>query len=97
MNTVSRNAVAVAKAAGLVFATLSIAFAAPAQARLPDLGTGGPLSGGVFHGVPIRPQTVAARPNEVEKGLASGDCYTVKQAVRDRLGSIVVRRVQVCE
>jgi hypothetical protein len=97
MNTPIRHAGALGKAAALAFAALTLAYAAPAQARLPDLGPSGPLSGGVFRGVPIRPQTVAARPNEVETGLVSSDCRTVKQSVRDRLGAITVRRVQICE
>ena len=87
----------IAKTTGLAFAMLAGAFSAPAEARLPDFGAGGPLSGGVYHGIPIRPQTAAARSNEVERGLASTECRIVKQSVRDRLGSIVVRQVQVCE
>lgn len=97
MITLSRNAGTLAKGAGLVVATL-IALSAPAQARLPDFGAGGPLTGGVYHGVPIRPQTTAAaRHNEVERGLASTECRMVRQSVRDRLGSMIVRQVQVCE
>ena len=98
MTKISRNAGTLAKGAALAFATLTIALSTPAQARLPDFGAGGPLSGGVYHGVPIRPQTTAAtRQNEVERGLASSECRVVKQSVRDRLGSMIVREVQVCD
>ena len=96
MKTLSRNSGALAKIAALAVAGALIGFSAPAQARLPDLAVNGPLSGGVYQGVPIRPQTAAARRNEVEVGLV-GECYTVRQTVRDRLGAMTVRRVQVCE
>lgn len=95
MNALSR--MSLAKVAAIALAGAVLGFSAPAEARLPDAaGVSGPLSGGVYEGIPIRPQTAASRRNEVEAGLAS-HCYTVRQTVRDRLGAMTVRRVEVCD
>jgi hypothetical protein len=84
--------------AGLAFAGALLVAASPAEARLRDPGMGGPMSGGFFQGLPMRAQAPAARPGEAElTGVADGNCYVLRQVVRDRLGASFLRTVRVCE
>ncbi|HEX8165121.1 MAG TPA: hypothetical protein VF601_04955 [Beijerinckiaceae bacterium] len=95
MNKPARNPrVALAGA----FALALVGLAAPAQARLADPGAGGALSGGYFHGLPVRAQAQATRPSDPElTGVAGDSCRTLRQTVQDRLGGTVLRTVRVCE
>jgi hypothetical protein len=78
----------------LALATLSL----PAQARIADPGTGGAISGGFFHGLPVRAKAPAVRPSDPEiTGVAGSNCYALRQTVQDRLGGTQLRTVRVCE
>ena len=79
------------------FALALAALAAPAEARLADPGAGGALSGGYFHGLPIRAEKPAARPDPEVTGIAADHCRTLRQTVQDRLGGTLLRTVRVCE
>ena len=74
------------------------ALCAPAEARIADPGAGGALSGGFFHGLPVRAEK-PARPAEPEVTGVAGDhrCTTLRQTVQDRLGGTQLRTVRVCE
>jgi hypothetical protein len=88
----------IARTAGAALAGVFIAVAMPAEARLSDPGMGGPMSGGFFQGLPVRAQAAAARPGESElTGVAGGNCYVLRQVIRDRLGASSLRTVRVCE
>ena len=78
----------------LVLATLAL----PAEARIVDPGAGGAISGGFFHGLPVRAKAPAVRPSDPEDtGVADGNCTTLRQTVQDRLGGTRLRTVRVCE
>jgi hypothetical protein len=80
------------------FALALAAFALPAEARIADPGAGGAISGGFFHGLPVRAKAPAVRPSDPEiTGVAGGNCTTLRQTVQDRLGGIQLRTVRVCE
>jgi hypothetical protein len=85
----------------LALAGLAVALAAlslPAEARIADPGTGGAISGGFFHGLPVRAKAPASRPSDPEiTGVASDNCTTLRQTVQDRLGGTRLRTVRVCE
>ena len=83
--------------AGFAVATLT-ALSVPAQARIADPGTGGAISGGFFHGLPVRAKAPAVRPSDPEiTGVAGDHCTTLRQTVQDRLGGTRLRTVRVCE
>ena len=87
-----------ARIGGLALASALILSALPAEARLHDPGMGGPMSGGFFQGLPMRAQAPAARSDQSEvTGVAGGNCYVLRQVVRDRLGASFLRTVRVCE
>jgi hypothetical protein len=71
--------------------------ALPAEARLHDPGLGGPASGGSFNGVAVRPQAPTTGSSAAEPTGLAGNCYTLRQVVRDRLGASFLRSVRVCE
>ncbi|HEX8664151.1 MAG TPA: hypothetical protein VF744_09000 [Beijerinckiaceae bacterium] len=80
------------------FALALATFSLPAEARIADPGTGGAISGGFFHGLPVRAKAPAVRPSDPEvTGVAGGHCTTLRQTVQDRLGGIQLRTVRVCE
>jgi len=80
------------------FALALAALALPAEARIADPGTGGAISGGFFHGLPVRAKAPAVRPSDPEiTGVAGGNCTTLRQTVQDRLGGTRLRTVRVCE
>jgi len=82
---------------GLAFAGALAAAAMPAEARLSDSGIGGPMSGGLFQGLPVRAEA-RARPSDSElTGVAGANCYVLRQVVRDRLGASSLRIVRICE
>jgi hypothetical protein len=98
MTIQDRSRRGLARIAGLALAGAFVAFAMPAEARLSDPGIGGPMSGGFFQGLPVRVQAPATRPGESElTGIADGNCYVLRQVVRDRLGASSLRSVRVCE
>jgi hypothetical protein len=98
MNRHARNARRLALAGTFAFATVLMIPAVPAQARLNDPGTGGAVSGGFFHGLPVRAQARTVRPSDPElTGVAGDNCYTLRQTVQDRLGGTLLRTVRVCE
>ena len=80
------------------FAVALAALSIPAEARIADPGTGGAISGGFFHGLPVRAKAPPVRPSDPEvTGVAGDHCYTVRQTVQDRLGGTRLRTVRVCE
>lgn len=97
MNRPDRNARRLALAGAFALAALMTP-TVPAQARLSDSVPGGAVSGGFFHGLPIRTQAQTVRPNDPElTGVAGDNCYTLRQTVQDRLGGTLLRTVRVCE
>lgn len=84
-------------AALLIGSTMSLA--APAEARLPDPGSGSVIGDGLFGGVRLGPRSAAvteaeSRPSE----LVGENCYVSKERVATPSGAVVVTaRVQVCE
>ena len=86
-----------ARIAGLAFAGALLG-TLPAEARLSAPAIGGPASGGFFQGLPVRVQAPTPRPTDAElTGMADGNCYVLRQVVRDRLGASSLRSVRVCE
>ena len=80
------------------FALAVAALSLPAEARIADPGTGGAISGGFFHGLPVRAKAPAVRPSDPElTGVAGSNCYTLRQSVQDRLGGTQLRTVRVCD
>jgi hypothetical protein len=70
----------------------------PAEARLHDPGLGGPFSDGSFNGLAVRRQAAPTTgPSAAEPTGLAGNCYTLRQVVRDRLDASFLRSVRVCE
>jgi hypothetical protein len=93
-----RNARRGAQLGGLVLAAALVLMAMPAEARLTDPGFGGSLSGGYFHGLPVRASAPSTRPSDPEiSGVAGANCRILRQAVQDRIGGTVLRTVEVCD
>ncbi len=70
---------------------------APAQARLLEPSSQGPLSNGVFSGLPIR-ASATARPDLREPVEVVGEnCYIVRREGRTAAGRTVAYKVPVCE
>src|SRR6478735_8366016 len=86
-----------ARIAALVLSGALIAAAIPAEARLSPPPMAGPMSGGLFQGVPIRPAAQARLSESELTGVADANCHVVRQVVRDRLGASFLRTVQICE
>jgi hypothetical protein len=98
MNHPDRNARRGARLGGLALAAALVLMAMPAEARLTDPGYGGGLSGGYFHGLPVRATAPSARPSDPEiSGVAGANCRVLRQAVQDRIGGTVLRTVEVCD
>ena len=93
-----RNARRRARLGGLALSAALVLMAMPAEARLTDPGYGGSLSGGYFHGLPVRASAPPARPSDPEiSGVAGANCRILRQTVQDRIGGTVLRTVQVCD
>jgi hypothetical protein len=91
------HSVRLARIAALVLGGALAAAAMPAEARLSPPPMTGPMSGGLFQGVPVR-AAARARLSESElTGVADANCHVVRQVVRDRLGASFLREVQICE
>jgi hypothetical protein len=98
MNNPDRHARRLALTGGFALAGILTILVVPAQARLADPGSGGALSGGYFHGLPVRAKAPAVRASDPEvTGMAGDNCYTQRQTVRDRLGGTLLRTVRVCD
>ena len=91
------RSVRVARIATLVLGGTLVAAAIPAEARLSPPPMAGPMSGGLFQGVPIRPAAQARLSESELTGVADANCHVVRQVVRDRLGASFLRTVQICE
>lgn len=87
----------VARIAALVLGGALIAAAIPAEARLNPPPMAGPMSGGLFQGVPIRPAAQARLSESELTGVADANCHAVRQVVRDRLGASFLRTVTICD
>ncbi len=83
----------------LAVGTLAAAagFAGAAQAKILEPAYQGPMSGGFFHGLPIRPDTVASRPAASETVEVGENCYTVRRMARNAGGRTTAQNTQVCE
>ena len=87
-----------ARIAGLAFAGALLARTLPAEARLTRPRSAARASGGFFQGLPVRVQAPTPRPTDAGlTGVADGNCYVLRQVVRDRLGASSLRSVRVCE
>jgi hypothetical protein len=93
-----RNARRGARLGALALSAALVLTAMPAEARLSDPGYGGSLSGGYFHGLPVRASAPPARPSDPEiSGVAGANCRILRQTVQDRIGGTVLRTLQVCD
>ena len=78
-----RNARGGARLGGLALAAALVVTAMPAEARLTDPGYGGSLSGGYFHGLPVRASAPSARPSDPEiSGVAGANCRSCARPCR---------------
>jgi hypothetical protein len=93
MNFPDRNS----RLCGFALASAVLLTALPAQARINHPGIGGALSGGYFHGLPVRAQAPVTRAGDAEiSGVAGGSCVTLRRPVQDPLGGTSVRAVRIC-
>jgi hypothetical protein len=83
-------------AAGIALLAAATGFSSVAHAKILEPSYQGPLSNGVFSGLPIRADA-AARPAREPVEVVGENCYVVQRHGKSTDGRVVARKVPVCE
>jgi hypothetical protein len=82
--------------AGFTLLAAASGFLSAAQAKILEPSYHGPLSNGVFSGLPIRADS-AARPAREPVEVVGENCYVVQRQGKSASGRVVAYKVPVCE